>query len=1308
MGIGEEHGMTDNPSRGTMMVCPNCDATFLANTEVCPKDGAGLIEVPDAGLLTGSELDGRYQIGSVIGSGAMGTVYRAYQRSMDRNVAVKVLHPKYAHDPRAVKRFFREAQSASRLIHPNIVTVFDFGRSRQSHLYMVMELVEGWTLGDLIYYRAPLDVGLAASIALQICEALSHAHEHHTVHRDLKPDNVQLTKVGDKVWAKVLDFGIARMTRESQSGGGIQANQSTIEIAGTPAYMSPEQILGKAPDTRTDLYSLGIILFEMLTASRPFEDENSVTLCMKQLNDIPPTIESVVGEGKVPPSLARLIESLLEKDMTLRPDRAESMADILRPLAGEDAVRELAEQLQSEVPAGLAHAPTRQDGGATLAEVAAAQESSEQAPAGSLSAVLERVKLNMPSPFAKPDVRPCPTCATVVASGEQGCPKCGHVESVQAEEEARGRSPKRLVSRRGKHVASVCLISEKPLELENDILRDWMESLRDEGHDIRAKPLALTVDYMSKKQFGADEVESVIRNLVALASRLRTARVGMRIGFCTPADGSSAEVAERAKRLAGVAPLGAVVIPASMQGAVKVRTRPLTDTYLSTGQPLQCAVVTERAVRRSQASEILLYGRTAALRRLGQIYGDGSKKGVRQVFVSGERGVGKSALVREFVASLTHVHVRVGALGRAWPGYTIARLAVALLGGGTARAPEAVASLYHDANRRTRRLLDVLFMRDNQPAGDASTWIAASEIAACVYDMLRKRAGDERLVIVLDDIHLLDPASKLLLDEIMRQGRHEDWLFVGCGPSNATLRRDLGTEWQELPLRPLGLRAATQFLEALGAPRSRLSMLAEVSGGNPLAIQLLARLGEDAPLRPGAIVERLLPETLQGLAPQVAEQAWTTAVYGDDEKSDLEVRAARMYLEAAANPRIHEWLSSRIRVHGGVYSATTCGWRALTREHLLARAKRYESLGLFELAEPAFLNASRYHLKTQGVWERLEAARMRARLGDGDGATALYREAIEIGLTVAHTAGLVALGESLLVVDQDRAALEVLEKAQAGIVRTQATRFETGRLWTLLARCAMRQSNRQKALDYLHTAQELVNELRTDDARGARLLEARLQEVRAEVAISDGDADAARLNLRQASDAFRDLELVASATRTLLLLGQVELDTDENGRALDTYKACVALAGSQGLVAELGIAKVGCGTAMLRTGSADEGVQLLRTVLRERGGGRGEATLALGHAMIYRGLKADAARYGDQAYKLAANDGQRGRALLLLSQAQDGLTQALRYMEEARTLLRRSGNAILLGRVARDNGDSFESRTSVHGSGFMGNPDLHV
>lgn len=1263
------------------MVCPSCDATFVPGTEVCSKDGAGLLEVPDAPLLTGTELEGRYQIGSVVGAGAMGTVYRAFQKSMDRDVAIKVLHPKYAHDPRAVKRFFREAQSASRLIHPNIVTVFDFGRSRLGHLYMVMELVEGWTLGDLIYYRAPLDVGLAASIARQVCDGLEHAHSHHTVHRDLKPDNVQLTKQGKRVRAKVLDFGIARMTRESSSV--IQANQSTIEIAGTPAYMSPEQILGKAPDTRTDLYSLGIILFEMLTAVRPFEDDNSVTLCMKQLNDVAPTVESVLGEGKVPEVLSQLITGLLSKEVGGRPPTASDVAKVLSAFVGEDCEESLAAELQSDVPVGLSHAPTRKDGGSALAQVAAMHSGDVHAEPtlNSLSDVIARVKLKMPSPFEARASSPCPDCSQINAVDSGPCARCGCGAQVTESGTAAVPAKKtRHVSRKAKWVGTACLLAEDPARLETSLVQEWVVAQEEAGHAVKRQATALMVYFHFRSKGTPGRNQEMVRALAGLAGSSDGHRSGLRVGFCLASGGTTEDDAEYAKRLAGVAPRGGMVIPSTQQGALRVRARALTDTYLPCGAALRCALVASESEQ--GPSDRVLYGRTSVLRRLGAIEQSAEGKGLTRVLLTGDRGVGKTAVLHEFAAEQeASIILRVAPLGLAWPGHTFARLAMAALGAGSERDPDILARLYAAKSARVRRVLDALVRSEEGQGGFGGSWLTASGIASGVYDLLREFAGDARLSLVLDDYHCVDAASLALLDELMELCRNEDWCVIVAGlraPLRGMLRHK---EWVECPLRPLGLRASTQLLESVGAPRDRIGHMTEWAGGNPLALKLLAANPSATASRPAKVIEHLLPAQLQGLPVSEAELAWDRAVHGEYMGDDLGAHAAKLYLEVASTPQIREWLATRIKEAGGVFGSMVCGWRPLTRSHFLARAGRHELLGLFHLASAEYLQAARYTQKTHGVWERLQSARMRARMGEGKDAIVLYKEAIEIGLTVAHTGELLDLGACLQAASLDEAAMEVLEAARGGIVKSSGSQEESGRLLALLARGELRRFRVPQSLEYLGRCNPLVEDLRHDDARAARGLEALIQEVRAEIAVADGDVDGARFNLRKACDAYRDLGCMIDSIRALLALGQVELDANRHSLAVDTFTACVALSTSQGLSREGAFANVGLGRSLLLVGRSEEGTTLLRTVLRTRRFAQFEAVCALGHAMVGRALLADAERYADRARSLAKDDGQHGRALYLLSLAQQHPTQAARFLDESRDRFRRAGNGLILARL---------------------------
>src|SRR5215208_7198809 len=226
--------------------------------------------------MRGKIVDGRYVLGESLGSGGMGEVYLAHDGVLERDVALKVLRSQYAGDEEFAERFRREARSAASLSHPNIVQVYDRGEAEDGTSYIAMEYVPGGTLKERISERGAPDPGVAASLALQIAEALDAAHECGVVHRDIKSQNILLSATGD---AKVADFGIARA-----------ADETTIshlgDILGTAKYMSPEQATGKPATPKSDLYSLGVVLYEMLTGELPYTAESSVAVSMKHVNDL--------------------------------------------------------------------------------------------------------------------------------------------------------------------------------------------------------------------------------------------------------------------------------------------------------------------------------------------------------------------------------------------------------------------------------------------------------------------------------------------------------------------------------------------------------------------------------------------------------------------------------------------------------------------------------------------------------------------------------------------------------------------------------------------------------------------------------------------------------------------------------------------------------------------------------------------------------------------------------------------------------------------------------------------------------------
>jgi len=270
--------------------------------------------------LIGKVFDGRYQIVDLNGKGGMGAVYKAIHLAMNQTVALKVLNPEALGDDTAVQRFYHEAKASSRLKHPNTIKVFDFGRSEEGHLYLVMEYLEGQTLGALLREERVLSVGRSIKITKQVLKSLGEAHDQGLVHRDLKPDNIFLTKVfGENDFVKVLDFGISKFVDTSPDHETL--TQAGL-IPGTPLYVSPEQALGRSVGGTADIYSLGIILYQMVTGRPPFKADSAVALVMKQIHDIPPDPTTFNPNVVIPERLKKLIFAMLEKVPENRPAKA--------------------------------------------------------------------------------------------------------------------------------------------------------------------------------------------------------------------------------------------------------------------------------------------------------------------------------------------------------------------------------------------------------------------------------------------------------------------------------------------------------------------------------------------------------------------------------------------------------------------------------------------------------------------------------------------------------------------------------------------------------------------------------------------------------------------------------------------------------------------------------------------------------------------------------------------------------------------------------------------------------------------------
>jgi serine/threonine protein kinase len=281
----------------------------------------------------GATLSERFTLDKELGQGGMGTVYRATHTLMDKPVALKILRSELATDAEAVARFHREARSASRLDHDHCIRVTDFGQSDDGLLFLVMELLDGVSLSH-VTRRGPVPAARAAAIGVAIAEALAHAHEQGIVHRDLKPDNVFLARrqKGREI-VKVLDFGLAKLASDSALGPSITRDGT---VFGTPEYMAPEQAEGEKLDGRTDVYALGVIVYQLLTGEVPFKSSNFVALLTKQVSEPPMPPREKRPDLDIPPGLELVVLHCLEKQRENRYSTAAEIADALEPFAASD------------------------------------------------------------------------------------------------------------------------------------------------------------------------------------------------------------------------------------------------------------------------------------------------------------------------------------------------------------------------------------------------------------------------------------------------------------------------------------------------------------------------------------------------------------------------------------------------------------------------------------------------------------------------------------------------------------------------------------------------------------------------------------------------------------------------------------------------------------------------------------------------------------------------------------------------------------------------------------------------------------
>jgi hypothetical protein len=347
-----------------MKVCTACGADYGDEVLFCQRDGTPLRKSGAASDLVGQVVADRYHITKKLGEGGMGQVYLAEHVKMGRRCAIKIMTPGTVADPEAISRFNREAANASRINHANVCAIYDFGETPDGLIYLAMEYIEGKSLNAMLEENSILPPARAAEIVVQCAEALQVAHDLGIVHRDLKPDNIMVTTTRGRDMVKVVDFGIAKAIG---GDGGAQKVTKTGFVVGTPEYMSPEQLSGDPVDGRSDLYSLGLVFYRMLTGATPFPADSQQETMIKRLTDDPLPLAQVKPETTFPSALQAVVDRVLARSPAGRYPQAADFARAVRELdrsitgmvdldAGTQVVRP--EDLKAIVP------PTRVDAAA--------------------------------------------------------------------------------------------------------------------------------------------------------------------------------------------------------------------------------------------------------------------------------------------------------------------------------------------------------------------------------------------------------------------------------------------------------------------------------------------------------------------------------------------------------------------------------------------------------------------------------------------------------------------------------------------------------------------------------------------------------------------------------------------------------------------------------------------------------------------------------------------------------------------------------------------------------------------------------
>jgi len=819
--------------------CRVCDLENAEGARFCSSCGAALQVEKSGDALLGKTIAGKFRIEKALGNGAMGRVYKAVHVALDRGVAIKVMHDHLARSGEFATRFVREARAASKLDHPNSIRVLDFGRTDKSEgnlLYLVMELFVGADLYGLLREEGPLELDRAGKIVSQVLSALEDAHSIGLIHRDLKPENVLVGKRGDgSEVAKLCDFGIAKVAQEE----GPKLSHAGAMI-GTPLYMSPEAACGRDTDARSDLYSLGVMLYELMAGSRPFDATSPLEVARLQVEEAPQPPAQRAPERKIPDSLERVIMKALAKQP--------------------------------------------QDRWQTAKEFRGALESALGADKGSASATVPCKSCNAPVPLAS---RFCPACGTPRTTSAARMPKTtaavdtsfatfGGILPDRLLGDLRRANAEAKSERRALAALAIDLIGSDdtgdPEELAGRI-GDRFELVRRvlEGFGALVQGMGGTrVTALLGLEAAPEETEGLVGRAVEAAYAVRRESGGARwfkagvasgVFLVTPGPSGNSVLGaatQTAGRHAELARPGEVLLDESIRARVGdgFTTAPSRGGLFVVRENFAfVAATTHRIVGREEEIDLVVAAAREATEGRGQV-----------VAIRGEAGIGKTALVREAIQRTRDLPIRWYRIACRPTGQTafgaLRDLILTYTGVGRGAAPELVkqslggergslASLGLAAADQ-QHIVGLLLAgslgsierpREGTPTRSSPTLgpeVLAREGGAAIRNFLAAALRKGDVGFVVEDLQWIDPASATLLAQIASAIAKRSAILV------LTARAGIWSDWnaphfKRIQLGPLPAQATTRLLSAMlpegEVPPTVAQAILRRASGNPLFLE---------------------------------------------------------------------------------------------------------------------------------------------------------------------------------------------------------------------------------------------------------------------------------------------------------------------------------------------------------------------------------------------------------------------------------------------------------------------------------------